>query len=285
MDVQTCVSGELLLSRSRHAQLNSLGIKPPISGLMSPGACLHMTARMMGGFAMDSGIYQIRNRVNGKQYIGSAVNLKDRWAVHLSELRHNAHHNSHLQRAFKKYGVESFVFSILQCVEPESLIVREQYFLDTLQPEYNIARIAGRSPMLGRHHTAETKRKISQALSDERHYLYGKHLSEKTRSKMSIANMGKRHPLYGTHLSPEAKQKLSEMNSGTRNARYGIRGELHPSYGIPVSEERKRKISEAWTPERRQKQSERTRRMSERRWGLYRERKALAKIAREIASG
>ena len=49
-----------------------------------------------------SGIYCITNRKNGKIYIGSASNLRQRWNGHISDLRKEKHKNRHLQRAWLK---------------------------------------------------------------------------------------------------------------------------------------------------------------------------------------
>ena len=47
---------------------------------------------MADGIVADaeaSGIYQIRNLVNGKRYVGSAVNLRARWRQHTCEHRNS----------------------------------------------------------------------------------------------------------------------------------------------------------------------------------------------------
>ena len=59
---------------------------------------------------MNSGIYKITNKVNGKFYIGSSVDLKDRWRRHRSHLKNGSHVNTHLQRSYNKYGKEAFIF-------------------------------------------------------------------------------------------------------------------------------------------------------------------------------
>jgi excinuclease UvrABC nuclease subunit len=46
---------------------------------------------------MKSGIYCIKNIINDKMYIGSAVNLKTRRYEHFHFLTKNKHHNRHLQ--------------------------------------------------------------------------------------------------------------------------------------------------------------------------------------------
>ena len=64
-----------------------------------------------------SGIYAIVNCVNGKRYVGSAVNFRRRLYGHRSHLRRGTHHNHHLQTAWVKYGHDAFVFFILEYVE------------------------------------------------------------------------------------------------------------------------------------------------------------------------
>ena len=52
-----------------------------------------------------SGIYQIKNLVNEKIYVGSAINLYQRKCEHFSDLRKNIHDNPHLQSSYNKYGM------------------------------------------------------------------------------------------------------------------------------------------------------------------------------------
>lgn len=94
---------------------------------------------------MNSGIYEIRNIINNKTYIGSSKNLNHRRSTHFYDLRNNKHKNPHLQKSFNKHGENNFIFSILKECKLEDLISQEQYFLDILKPEYNILKIAGSS--------------------------------------------------------------------------------------------------------------------------------------------
>lgn len=179
---------------------------------------------------MGSGIYQIRNKLNAKCYIGSAVVLGRRWRAHLSELRRGRHKNGHLQAAFNKYGEEAFGFSVLEYVADASqLIPREQCFLDTIKPEYNMSPTAGSS--LGCQCSPETRAKISAAKK-------GTYPSDETRRKLSEARKGK-------HPSAETRAKMSLVKSGERNPMYGRTGKRNPMYGKRHSEESRKKMSEA----------------------------------------
>ncbi len=61
----------------------------------------------------------------------------------------------YIQRAWNKYGEDSFVFEILLYCDPENCLMYEQLVMDHYGPEYNMAKIAG-SP-IGTKHTAKSK--------------------------------------------------------------------------------------------------------------------------------
>lgn len=92
---------------------------------------------------LKSGIYKITNIINDKFYIGSANNLSHRKSTHLYDLRNNKHRNIHLQRSYNKHGENSFIFSVVERCEVDELIEREQFYIDSLNPYFNISRVAG----------------------------------------------------------------------------------------------------------------------------------------------
>ena len=90
------------------------------------------------------GIYQIENTENDKIYVGSAINIQGRWRVHKSDLNRNQHHSSYLQRAWNKYGSNSFKFTVLEAISDKSLLIKtEQKYIDFMLPEYNMCKFAG----------------------------------------------------------------------------------------------------------------------------------------------
>lgn len=179
-------------------------------------------------FKNISGIYKITCTATGKFYIGSAKDIRHRLARHKSDLGRNVHHNTLLQRAVNKYGKDMFEFEILEFVDDtESLLQREQHYLDTLNPcdiniGFNLAIEAG--SRLGVPATEETKAKISKTLTGRKH-------TEETKLKMSGAHKGKKlpeehynkwqagkakyiekygHPLLGKKKSKESIEKWRE---------------------------------------------------------------------------
>jgi group I intron endonuclease len=129
---------------------------------------------------MKSGIYRIT--VNGKTYIGSALNLFGRKGRHLYDLRRGKHGNKKLQNAYNKYGEKSFIFSIIEYVNKESLISKEQHYIDLEKPFYNVCKVDGNT--MGRLHRLETKEKMSRERKGKKNSL-GRILSEETKTKIS----------------------------------------------------------------------------------------------------
>jgi group I intron endonuclease len=120
---------------------------------------------------LKSGIYKIFNIKNDEIYIGSAVNLKNRWNKHKWALKNKKHHSIILQRAFDKYGIDFFKFEIIEYVEVNSLIGREQYWIDKYSPTYNVLQKAGSSK--GFKHSEETKRKLREMNLGSKNPMFG----------------------------------------------------------------------------------------------------------------
>lgn len=181
-----------------------------------------------------SGIYKIVCLANKKFYIGSTVNLHKRWLDHQRDLFHQAHANQKLQRAYQKYGADTFQFEIIEFVLPPFLKEREQYYLDKYKPfgskGFNIARQAA-NPLLGLERppiSEETREKLRISHIGQPGYWAGKKRPPETVAKMNGNRLGKPSPRYpGYTHSPEHREKLRWANLGKK-----------------ASEETKRKLRE-----------------------------------------
>lgn len=80
------------------------------------------------------GIYKITNKINDKMYIGQSVHIKNRWQEHKSKafLPDDKSYNSALHSAFRKYGLENFLFEVIEECELSDLDNREKYWIKTL---------------------------------------------------------------------------------------------------------------------------------------------------------
>jgi group I intron endonuclease len=169
------------------------------------------------------GIYCFENLINNKKYIGQSVHIEARLNAHISMLRGGYDDSLVLQNAWNKYGEDNFKYYILEECFEEELNDKEKYWIKELKTHvsfggYNIS-MGGSSGMLGRKHTDESRKKMSEALK-------GRTISEETKKNMSKSMMG--------HVaSEETKKKMSISLSGENN----------PNFGHPRSEEVKEKIS------------------------------------------
>ncbi|RUS23416.1 hypothetical protein BC937DRAFT_88883 [Endogone sp. FLAS-F59071] len=146
-----------------------------------------------------AGVYAFVCTANNKVYIGSTKNLRKRFMAHLSGLRSNIL----LQRAILKYGLQSFSFVILEFCAIDQLLEREQFYITSLNPEFNVLKVAG-SP-LGYKHTEETKAKMS----GENHPNYGKPRSDEDRAKK-----GKKGFIVPEEVKNQISNTLKDSYSG-----------------------------------------------------------------------
>lgn len=154
-----------------------------------------------------------------------------------------------IHKALLKNRHEKFSLYIIEYCNSDNLIEKEQFYLDSLTPAYNILKIAGST--LGFKHSEESLVKFSLAKSGTNHPMFG--------------TTGKDHPSYGKIQSKETREKISESMSGLKNPNFGktfshsietkakiskaMSAENHFNFGKSLSEETKAKMSIARTGE------------------------------------
>lgn len=92
-----------------------------------------------------------------------------------------------------------------------------------------------KNPFFGKHHSEETKKKLSEAHKGIVAGMSGKHHSKESKKKMSEALKGKVPWIKGKKHSKEALKKMSEK----------LKGKIAWNKGKPMAEESKRKLSES----------------------------------------
>lgn len=155
-----------------------------------------------------SGIYKITNQINGHSYIGSAKHIYGRWSVHKSQLSKQKHHSPYLQHAVEKYGLENFKLEIVEECLITLLLEREQFYLDTLRPEYNINPIA--NSRLGAKLTEEQNKRNRDRQLGENGYWYGKVGPSKGRVQTSEEKEKRRISGQKAYSNYELKEKFKE---------------------------------------------------------------------------
>jgi group I intron endonuclease len=186
------------------------------------------------GPRLTSGIYEIRNKLNGKRYVGSAKNIFGRWKKHKNCLVRNEH-NVKLQNAWNKYGESAFEFNVILWCAVLDLIRYEQLFIDgydTFKNGYNACPTAGSS--LGFKHSEETKALLRGRPSK----LRGTHQTLERRLQTSVALAGRVSPTKGKLRSVEVKLHDSIVQKKWNKEHPDAKiGEKNPFYGHHHTEE------------------------------------------------
>jgi group I intron endonuclease len=184
-------------------------------------------------------IYRIVNVSNGHCYVGSETKHGSRWRNHLYRLRNKKHHSVILQRAFNKYGDNSFRFEIIEEVEGDNaaLLTREQHYIDTLNPEYNCCRIAGNTSGIKRtdEHRAKISLSLKKAIAEGRRLkppgMAGRHHSEETKAKIRASSI-----LRGP-VSEITRQKISFARKGMKASPKAIEANRQAQLGKKHTQE------------------------------------------------
>jgi group I intron endonuclease len=174
-------------------------------------------------------IYKILNKINGMIYIGQTTRrLEERWKGHISCSKRS---KTPLSQAIKYFGFENFEVSVLEEIcdnSKKTLNMREVFWiheLKSLNPngynattggsgEYLMSEEArerlsksckGRpSNNLGKKHSDETRKKISESQKGKTH-------SKETREKISKAGLGRESPIKGKKLPELRAQRCREI--------------------------------------------------------------------------
>ena len=177
-------------------------------------------------------VYLIKNKVNGKLYVGMTSKvLEERWKQHVRMSKSTSSTKMMILQAIKKYGVDSFEKSVLEeCCDKETMSEREKFWikeLKTRDPHVGYNATDGGEGTPGRIVTEATRQKLRDRV-----------FSAETRQRMSFSAI-----LRESTMSQEAKELRkkhhSEAISGTKNPFFGKCWRKNRSH----SEETKRNLS------------------------------------------
>jgi group I intron endonuclease len=167
-------------------------------------------------------VYLITNVISGKVYVGQTVSPRERWVKHVWDLNNQRHQNSHLQRAWERYGADAFTFSIIEECTCDLLDKTEQQWMDRLRADGVVLYNNKEGGMRGSH-TPETRQRIAAAGR-------GRVWSKEARQRMHEQFKGRRPP----PLTEEGRKRISAANKGHKR-----------NVGRKATEETRRRMSEA----------------------------------------
>jgi hypothetical protein len=157
------------------------------------------------------GIYCLQNTLTGKRYIGSSTNIYQRGLKHRAQLRGNSHPNKKLQNSYNKHNEKDFIFYVVELCNKEILIQKEQYYIDTFNPEYNLILQVEKHEL-----TAESKLKISATLKEKYKQGY------KNKSEIAIDVYTRKGEYVSSYLSMTSCAK--ELNVSLSSVKRIIKG-------------------------------------------------------------
>jgi group I intron endonuclease len=215
---------------------------------------------------LQSGIYAIYLE-DGRCYVGStSQSFKKRWSEHRQRLSNSKHPNLYLVRAWHKYGADAFKFVILEIVDfsNEAMrIERENHWINTLSPEFNMAPVAG--SVFGIKRREETKEllrnlniqywkenprpkgykrsdEIGKAISEGR---MGIKFSEEHIANLSASLQGRDSPRKGVTLTAETKSKISKNRRGIPRSEEASEQAAESNRGRVRTDEQRARIAES----------------------------------------
>ena len=149
-----------------------------------------------------SGIYMLTNKLTNDIYIGQSIDISKRFRNYFNLSYLKSKDSYIISRGLIKYGYSNFSVTILEYCDISDLTLREQYYFDKFNPQYNILKVAGSSRNF--KHYEKTKTKISKSLKGiyvkEKSALFGRFHTEETKKLMSLKKKNENNPLFGkTH--------------------------------------------------------------------------------------
>lgn len=219
---------------------------------------------------MKNIVYKIINLNDGKFYVGSTTNFKNRKAQHFRTLKNGTHHCIFLQRAYNKHKEHSFSIEVVETFDREEECREfEQKFLDEHYDSlYNTSKNSSGGDLISYHPDKERicaqisetlKTKISFLTELERkdrfanigckNGMYGKNHSDKTKSLISKIILSRNsilpnklkgktfEDIYGEEVAKIKRENLSKK-AKTRT------GDKNSFYGKKHSEETRKRMSE-----------------------------------------
>jgi group I intron endonuclease len=214
------------------------------------------------GYWKVSGIYLWVNLVNGKKYVGTAVNLTERMKVHrklskniATKFRRTTSGLRHLYNSINQYGMDNFVVYLLEKVDDRSnLLPREAYWIqyyDAINNGYNVS-ISVTNPFLDKEMQKMMNAK-SAAFNREKAELNRWENERKAFTKMSplMVKMALGRVRKKQRQDLQAKKTAERIQLSVEKEQNKQEMAEHYKQNIPLYEEARRQTEKAfWTDER-----------------------------------
>lgn len=186
-------------------------------GLLSMGRRKYPEGYDLFAYAEDNNrpsiVYEAKNTVNGKRYIGlTRAGLRRRMGQHIAAAKRGKNYCAAFYRAIRKYGSDAFEFSVLVgCSTYQEAALEEIRLIAELRPEYNLGSGGEGVENVG-YRFSDTAREAARKANTGRPGIWlGKKrpdIAEKQRARLTGRPDLMQHMLVKAH-TPEAWAKAS----------------------------------------------------------------------------
>lgn len=202
--------------------------------------------------SLKSGIYEIRNRITNKSYIGQAQRFKERWMGHKNSFLRNKNKNKHFQnsfnKCFKEVNHDNFLeFHVLEIMEnstKEQRNKQEEYWIEQyLEKNYKLynkkLKPTTETKINFISHTEETKKKLSEINKGNPGFWTGKTRPKETNEKISNSLKHFFQTESGKKLIEKTSKSLKGRNVHNKNK------SMEELYGIERTFQIKKKLHDS----------------------------------------
>lgn len=167
-----------------------------------------------------SGIYMLTNKVTKNIYIGLSTDLSKRFKNYFSLSYLKSKTNLIINRALIKYKYSNFSLTILEYCDKSNLKIREQFYIDKFNPQYNILKGAGNS--LNSKHLKKIKIKNNKSLNrvsvQEKSTLIESLQTEANIKLMNLTKLKESKPLIVKPSNTKSKELLKQKASNSKQS-------------------------------------------------------------------
>lgn len=147
---------------------------------------------------MENVVYMLTNKINGKQYVGSTFNLKNR--IKYYKYNHKYMTNASLKLDIEKYGFDNFDIQILEQTTRDKLRDREKYYIQ----KYNLVNN-------GYNMTEATKPKDLITEYNRKMWQNEEYREKKSRQSSKLQKERLKNPEYLKEKSNQLKNATNKM--------------------------------------------------------------------------
>jgi len=152
-------------------------------------------------------IYSIKNVITNHIYIGQTNDISKRFSAHRRELIRNVHTNIQMQNSFNKYGMDNFIFEIIETdiICPLVIDFKERFYIKlykSMNKEFGFNRESGGNK--NKTVCKEVRQRKSENMKGSKHFLFGV--------------KGSNHPRTGKKHTEEWKKRFSEIRMGHKHS-------------------------------------------------------------------